>query len=192
MRGQSQGFRSLNPLNFSKQVFFMLIKKWEKMADIPKVAPILKHTPFIGSATNKTIHKTDVKCPLSLEIIPQERWYIKDIPQDGNYIKCPICFPEEEAFVEEKPQEIIEKIPAQKKKPSIARLSKKKPAKKQSAAKKNAAGKKTAKKSAPKKKAALSPVKKAAPKKKITAAKGKTVSRKSPAVSGKPVNKKTK
>lgn len=56
--------------------------------------PILKHNPYVGSASDRTIHKTNANCPLALEIDPDERWYIKEIPADGNYQLCPYCFPE--------------------------------------------------------------------------------------------------
>jgi hypothetical protein len=65
------------------------------MGDPIKFPPILKLTPFVGSASNRVVHKTSVHCPHAQEIEPNERWYIKDIPQDGNYTLCPGCFPEE-------------------------------------------------------------------------------------------------
>lgn len=63
------------------------------MADT-KYSPLLKTTPFVGSASNRVVHRTDSNCPHALEISPNERWYIKDIPHDGNYILCPLCFPQ--------------------------------------------------------------------------------------------------
>ncbi|GEM_PF-5312566 len=63
------------------------------MADT-KYPPLLKNTPFVGSASNRLVHRTDSNCPRALEISPNERWYIKDIPHDGNYIMCPFCFPQ--------------------------------------------------------------------------------------------------
>jgi len=61
-----------------------------------KYPPILKATPYVGSATNRVVHKTDSNCPQVLEIPPNERWYIKDIPHDGNYVLCAFCFPQTE------------------------------------------------------------------------------------------------
>ena len=63
------------------------------MADT-KYPPLLKNTPFVGSASNRLVHRTDSNCPRALEISPNERWYIKDILHDGNYIMCPFCFPQ--------------------------------------------------------------------------------------------------
>lgn len=63
------------------------------MADT-KYPPLLKNTPFVGSASNRVVHRTDSNCPRALEISPNERWYIKDIPHDGNYLMCPFCFPQ--------------------------------------------------------------------------------------------------
>jgi hypothetical protein len=65
------------------------------MADT-KYPPLLKNTPFVGSASNRVVHRTDSNCPRALEISPNERWYIKDIPHDGNYLMCPFCFPQPE------------------------------------------------------------------------------------------------
>lgn len=62
------------------------------MAEDVKYPPILKRTPFVGSAGNRVVHKTDRECPRAREIKPDDRWYIKEIPQDGNYNLCPFCF----------------------------------------------------------------------------------------------------
>ena len=70
------------------------------MADT-KYPPLLKNTPFVGSASNRVVHRTEANCPQALEISPNERWYIKDIPYDGNYLMCPFCFPQAEESVPE-------------------------------------------------------------------------------------------
>ncbi len=57
------------------------------------ISPILKHTPYVGSVMNKIIHSTANPCAEALKILPDERWYIGEIPNDGNYAKCPLCFP---------------------------------------------------------------------------------------------------
>lgn len=57
------------------------------------VSPILKHTTYIGSVRNKIIHQTANPCQEALKIDPDDRWYINEIPNDGNYTKCQNCFP---------------------------------------------------------------------------------------------------
>ncbi len=64
------------------------------MADNKNFPPLLQRTPFVGSGFNRVIHKTDVNCRFAVQIPPDERWYIKAIPEDGNYSLCPYCFPE--------------------------------------------------------------------------------------------------
>ena len=64
------------------------------MAEEIKYPPILKRTPYVGSAGNRVVHKTDRECSRARDINPNERWYIKEIPQDGNYSLCPVCFGE--------------------------------------------------------------------------------------------------
>ena len=73
------------------------------MAEDVKHPPILKRTPYVGSAGNRVIHKTDVFCARARDIRPDDRWYIKEIPQDGNYNLCPYCFGDkrQEAAVQE-------------------------------------------------------------------------------------------
>jgi len=73
------------------------------MSEIVKQPPILTHSPFVGSAFNRFIHRTDVDCADAKMIKPDERWYIKEVPQDNNYNLCPICFPES---VEQEPEEV--------------------------------------------------------------------------------------
>ncbi len=57
------------------------------------ISPILKHTKFIGSVKNKIIHSTEKPCAEVYKIEPNDRWYIVEIPNDGNYSKCSLCFP---------------------------------------------------------------------------------------------------
>ena len=66
-----------------------------------KYPPLLKNTPYVGSASNRVVHRTEANCPQALEISPNERWYIKDIPYDGNYLMCPFCFPQAQPAVAE-------------------------------------------------------------------------------------------
>lgn len=54
---------------------------------------ILRHTPYLGSARNRVIHSTDNPCSEAYLIEPDDRWYVKSIPQGGGYNKCPKCFP---------------------------------------------------------------------------------------------------
>jgi hypothetical protein len=67
----------------------------------PKYPPLLKITPYVGSATNRVVHKTDSNCPAMLDIPPNERWYVKDIPGDGNYVLCDFCFPRQDSEQDE-------------------------------------------------------------------------------------------
>ena len=46
---------------------------------------------------NRVVHKTNANCPEVHDIPPNERWYVKDIPSDGNYVLCAHCFPQENA-----------------------------------------------------------------------------------------------
>lgn len=80
------------------------------MSDVVKQPPILTHNPFVGSAFNRFIHRTDVNCVDAKMIKPDERWYIKEVPQDGNYTLCPTCFPES---VKQEPEEAP--VPSKKK-----------------------------------------------------------------------------
>ncbi len=57
------------------------------------IRSILKRTQYIGSVSDKIIHSTSNPCQEAYKIAPDERWYIGEIPNDGNYIKCPECFP---------------------------------------------------------------------------------------------------
>jgi hypothetical protein len=72
------------------------------MADV-KYPSLLRTTPYVGSATNRVVHKTDAGCQEAIDISPDERWYIKDIPHDGNYLLCAFCFPEAKDKDEDSP-----------------------------------------------------------------------------------------
>ena len=78
------------------------------MKKSPKgLSPILKHTPYIGSARNKIIHSTQNPCQEVYKIIPDERWYISEIPNDGNFTKCTYCFPDRRVREEKLDEEAI-------------------------------------------------------------------------------------
>ena len=57
------------------------------------VHPILKHTIYLGATTNKVVHSTETPCSDAYLIPIDARWYIRSIPEGGNYAKCPKCFP---------------------------------------------------------------------------------------------------
>jgi len=59
------------------------------------IKPILKHTPYVGSADSKIIHSTENPCPDTYMIDPELRWYIRSIPEKSGYIKCKKCFPQD-------------------------------------------------------------------------------------------------
>lgn len=58
------------------------------------IQPILKHTPYVGSGSSKIVHSTENPCTDAYLIAPDDRWYIKTIPEASGYFKCPKCFGE--------------------------------------------------------------------------------------------------
>ncbi len=84
------------------------------MSEIIKQPAILTHSPYVGSAFDRFIHRTDIDCADAKMITPDERWYIKDIPQDGNYTLCTTCFPE--SVKSEPEEEVIVPLKKSKKK----------------------------------------------------------------------------
>lgn len=60
------------------------------------IHPILKHTPYLGSARSKIIHSTENPCSEAYLIPVDERWYVRSIPEGGGYVKCTKCFPTKE------------------------------------------------------------------------------------------------
>jgi len=182
------------------------------MSDSVKFPPLRQDTIYVGSAFNRVVHKTTTTCPAAQSIKPDNRWYINDIPQDGNYNKCPFCFPETapEGSIVELQETLHEKeminamakppVPVKKKKAAPAK-KKKSTAKKKPVAKKTTRGlnplsgktKKTAsvkkKKTAVKKKPAVKKAKKSAPVKK-TAKKATPAPKKKKAVMKKTASKK--
>lgn len=54
--------------------------------------PILKHTPYLGSGLDKTVHRTENPCSDAYLIPIDNRWYIKSIPDASGYIRCKKCF----------------------------------------------------------------------------------------------------